>query len=150
MTLPSGARKALDSICDTFCPSGDGLPSASELGVPDALLEALERNPRRAERDALARLLALWDTPLMTAITGGGPRKFSALPAERREKVLRSWSDSRLAQRRAVFQALRKAALIFYWMADGPDGKPNPAWETSDYPGPLGRLNGAPPKRLAP
>jgi hypothetical protein len=32
------ARAALDAIGNTFVPGGDGLPSATEAGVPDALL----------------------------------------------------------------------------------------------------------------
>jgi long-chain-alcohol oxidase len=149
--LSPAARRALDSICDTFCPPpGDGLPSPAELRVTESLLEALERNPRRAEREALARLLSLWDTPLMTALSGGGLRRFSSLPQERRERILLSWCDSRIRQRRAVFQAFRKAALIFYWMASGPDGAANPAWERIGYPGPLGSLNTAAPKQLQP
>ena len=35
--LSSRARSALDAICDTFAPGGDGLPSATELRVPEAL-----------------------------------------------------------------------------------------------------------------
>src|SRR5436305_10517938 len=36
--------------CDALCPGGDGLPSAGDLGVPDALVQALARNPRESER----------------------------------------------------------------------------------------------------
>ena len=36
------SRRALESICDTFAPGGAGLPSATELGVPDALLGLVE------------------------------------------------------------------------------------------------------------
>src|SRR5947209_249877 len=35
-------------------------------------------------------------------------------------------------------------------MATGPDGQRNPAWDRVGYPGPLGRLNTAPEKRLRP
>jgi len=48
--LSAKARSALDAICDTFVPGGDGLPSATELGVPDTLLGLVARNPRAAER----------------------------------------------------------------------------------------------------
>jgi hypothetical protein len=41
-------RRALDAICDTFAPGGDGLPSATELGVPEALLSLVGGNPRAA------------------------------------------------------------------------------------------------------
>jgi len=41
LSLNDRQRKALEDICDAFCPSGEGLPSARELGVPDALVEAI-------------------------------------------------------------------------------------------------------------
>ena len=46
MELNERQRGALEAICDTICPESDGLPTAIELGVPDALLEAIDRNPR--------------------------------------------------------------------------------------------------------
>ena len=91
MDLTAGQRRALEAICDTFCPASNGLPSASELGVPDALVAAVALNPRVSERKQLAALLSLWDTPLLTALGGGGLRRFSALSQEEREKVLLTW-----------------------------------------------------------
>src|SRR5437588_6603527 len=89
LQLAPKARQALDSIVDTFCPpTEDGFPSAAQLGVTDSLLEALARNPRAAERQALARLLAAWGSPLTTALTGGGFRRFNGLPREEREKQM--------------------------------------------------------------
>ena len=90
-------RHALEEICDTFCPSGDGLPSARELGVADAMLAAVARNPRASERKQLATLLSLWDTRALGALGGAGLQRFSALPGEQRERVLLAWADSRAA-----------------------------------------------------
>jgi choline dehydrogenase-like flavoprotein len=140
-------RRALEDICDTFCPSGDGFPSARELGVVDALLGAIAANPRASERRQLQLLLSLWDTPPFGRLAGV-PGRFSDLSQEQREQVLLSWADSRSPQRRAVFQALRKGALLFYYMVPGRDGGRNPAWDAIGYDGPLGKLDGAPPKRL--
>jgi choline dehydrogenase-like flavoprotein len=143
-------RAALEGICDTFCPSSDGLPTARELGVADALLAAVSLNPREAERKQLGMLLSLWDTVLIGAISGAGGRRFSALTQAERERLLLSWADSKLPQRRAVFQSLRKGALLFYYMLGGPDGGRNPAWDAIGYDGPLGRLPGAAPRKLTP
>ena len=77
--LSAKARAALDAICDTFAPGGHGLPSATEAGVPDALLSLVSRNPRAAERRQLAQLLGLWDAPLLPAIAGGGYKRFTSL-----------------------------------------------------------------------
>ena len=84
------ARRALDAICDTFAPGGEGLPAATEIGVPDALLELVARNPRAAERKQVGQLLGLWDTRLLAAVAGGGPwatRARSARPRTRRHPV---------------------------------------------------------------
>src|SRR3954462_12298554 len=88
-------RASLTSIVDTFAPGGDGLPSASEHGVVDVIEEAVASNPREAERKQVAQLLGLWDTALLTAIGGGGIKRFSKHDQARREAILRSWRDSR-------------------------------------------------------
>ncbi len=136
--LSSKARAALDAICDTFAPGGDGLPSATELGVPEALLSLVSRNPRAAERKQVAQLLGLWDTHLLCAIAGGGVKRFTSLSQAERERVLLSWADSRVPQRRAAFQALRKGSLLAYYGKGGHNGDRNPVWDAIGYPGPLG------------
>jgi long-chain-alcohol oxidase len=149
--LSSRQRIALEAICDTFCPPAEGTLDARELGVSDAMLDAVSLNPRRAERKQLQQLLAVWDSKPVTALLGGGGwRRFSELSAEDRERVLLAWSDSRLPQRRAAFQALRKGSLLFYWALPGRDGGANPAWDAVGYPGPLGRRDDASPKPLEP
>lgn len=149
-TLSPKARGALDAICNTFAPGGDGLPSATELGVPEALLELVSRNPRAAERRQVAQLLGLWDTRLLCAVAGGGWGRFSSLSQEQRERVLLSWADSRVVQRRAAFQALRKGTLLAYYGKDGPDGDRNPVWDAIGYPGPLGAPDSPPPPGIQP
>jgi choline dehydrogenase-like flavoprotein len=148
--MTSRARAALDAICDTFAPGGDGLPSATELRVPEALLALVGRNPRAAERRQVAQLLGLWDTRLLCAVAGGGWGRFSALPQEERERVLLSWADSRVPQRRAAFQALRKGTLLAYYGNGKADGEPNPVWEAIGYPGPLGAPETPPPPGIEP
>jgi long-chain-alcohol oxidase len=150
MDLSPRQRVALEAICETFCPPANGVPGARELGVPDALLGAVALNPRAAERRQLAQLLSVWDTKALTALGGGGLHRFSELGPEERERVLRSWAESRVPQRRAAFQALRKGSLLLYWALPGRDGGRNPAWDAIGYDGPLGRRGDAPPKPLAP
>src|SRR3954463_3281812 len=128
-------RAALTAICDTFAPGGDGLPSASEHGVVDAIQEAIAANPRAAERRQVAKLMGLWDTKVLTAIGGGGFDRFSRLSQRDREDVLRSWRDSRAVQRRGVYQALRRAALLMYLMKPGPDGRTSPVWDRAGFTG---------------
>ena len=50
MELTPRQRRSLEAICETFCPTADGLPSATQLGVPDAVLQLAGRDPRSAAR----------------------------------------------------------------------------------------------------
>jgi long-chain-alcohol oxidase len=155
--LTARQRRALESIVDTFCPGDEtGFASPRTLGVTDSLVAAIDANPREIEKRQLAALLSAWDSQVLGWLGGAGFRRFGSLPRAERERVLLSWADSRLPQRRAVFQALRKGALLFYYMMPGPpevDGGPptrNPAWDAIGYDGPLGPLAGAPPRALTP
>ncbi len=96
--LSGRQRRALESICATFCPDG---PSARALGIADTLLELTPPSDRRA----LLALLSVWDVG----------RRFSRRPRERREEILRSWRDSPIAARRRVFHGLRRGTLIPYY-----------------------------------
>ena len=118
-------RRALDAICDTFA------PGAVELGVPDQVLELARLNPSVTDRElnALLSLFAL--------------RRFAHLSRARREAVLVAWCDSRLAKKRAAFQALRKGALLaFYSHAENQ--------RAIGYPGELGRPADPRPARIQP
>jgi len=143
-------RASLTAIVDTFVPGGDGLPAASEHGVVELIEEGVAANPREAERKQVAQLLGLWDTALLTAVGGGGLKRFSRLPRTGREDVLRSWRDSRAVQRRGAYQALRRAALLLYYMKPGDDGRTSPVWERIGFPGPPGKAEDAAPPPLTP
>ena len=146
---PSRRRQALADICDTFVPGSQARPSASRLGVPDAFLRVAGAHLRVADRRQLEVLLSLWDARPLTAVAGGGFRRFHDLAQEDRERVLLSWCDSRLPQRRAAFQALRKAATALSYMVVDDSGR-NPAWDSLGYPGPPGRASDLPPKEIRP
>lgn len=115
----------------------------------DALLDAMT-HARIAEQKQLKGLLTVWDTALVTVLGRSGPHRFSKLPRKRREKVLLSWCDSRIPQQRAAFQALRKGALLFYYMLPAPNGGRSRAWDAMGYPGPLGPVPDPRPKTLRP
>lgn len=152
--LEERQRAGLRAVVDTFVASVDAgagrrTPSGSELGVVEAVEAAIGQAPRKADRKQTALLLGLFGTRGLTALGGGGFKKFAALPLSEREAVLLSWADSKLPQRRAVFQALRKAALgMAYMLPTDPSGEPNPMWELIGYPG--ARSDPAPPAPLAP
>ena len=145
----SRRRHALAEICDTFVPGSDTRPSASRLGVPDAFLSLAEANLRLGDRRQIEALLSLWGTRGLTLAGGGGFRRFADLSQEERERVLVSWCDSRVPQRRAAFQALRKAVTTLSYILPGADGT-NPRWDALGYPGPPGRVADAPPRQIQP
>jgi GNAT superfamily N-acetyltransferase len=105
LRLTVAQRRALETICATFCPDD---PSSRDVGVADALLELTPASDRRA----LFALLSLWDVG----------HRFSRRPRERREAMLRAWRDSSLAFRRRVFHGLRRGSLIPYYATLGVDG----------------------------
>lgn len=138
VTLSSAARGALDAICDTFVPGGEGLPSATEIGAPEAILGAVGANPSDTEREGFAGLLEGWD-----------PGFASASQADR-EKELLAWADADDVMQRAAFQALRKGTLLTYYTLPHAGEGPNPVDAAVGYPGPLGPPANPPPKSIKP
>src|ERR687891_2169941 len=146
MTLSGKARRALDSICDTFVPGGGGLPSATDWGVPGAMIMAVGTNPSEAEREGFAGLLEAWDTQ----IAGSEQAPFSSLSQDERERVLLAMADGSDVQGRAAFQALRKGILLSYYCIPHEGEGRNPVDDALGYPGPLGPPTDPPPKRIKP
>src|SRR6266404_115811 len=138
MQLTPRQKHALESICETFFPSSEGWPSAVELGVPDALAEALEFNPRTRSGAQFLNLVDVCDANLHAFLLAGEYENFSKLEKDVREKVLRSWADSSLQKRRAAFQALRRAIGFLYVTLPGGGGGVSPVLGKIRYPGPLG------------
>ena len=138
LEISGKARTALDAICDTFVPGEAGLPSATELGVPEAMLMAVGSSPSATEREQFAGLLDSWDA------------SFPSLSQAKREEVLLSWADSPEVGQRAAFQALRKGILLSYYCLPHMGEGPNPVDEALGYPGPLGPPENPPPKTLRP
>jgi choline dehydrogenase-like flavoprotein len=148
MELTPRQHRALCSICDTFLPAAPGWPSAVERGVPDALAAALDFNPRAVDRWEFLNLLDLWDSSIHSFIEVGHWAQFSELAEEDKCKVMLSWASSRLALRRAAFQALRKAVGFLYVMLPGDAGQINPVWANIGYSGPIGVQRPDAPRKL--
>ncbi|RHW25510.1 oxidoreductase [Nocardioides immobilis] len=146
MTFTAREREAMRLICDTFAPGdGAGVPAASEVGAVDLALRVAAANPRAPEVRQLRLLLRAWDTrPLALALTGRAQR-FSQLDQAGRERFLLALSDSGSAPKRALFGALKGAALLPYYLKGGPA-----VWDPMGYPGPLGPTDAVPTLALAP
>ena len=138
ITLSEGGRASLDAICDTFVPGENGLPSATDLHVPDVILGAMGANPSADVRDGFAGLIEGWD------------RGFASLSDDEREQALLAWCDSDDVMQRAAFQALRKLTMVMYYSMPWQGEGPNPVDEAIGYPGPHGKLKDAPPKTIEP
>src|SRR6202011_3681919 len=136
MNLTSRQQHSLQLICDTFAPATDDWPSASELGVPQAIADAMDFNPRRGDHKQFLQLVNFWDSQLHSIISVKRSSRFSALPEETRVRVLLSWAESSLGRRRAAFQALRKAVSYLYVMLPNLKGMRTPVWDKIGYPGP--------------
>ncbi|MGE5273118.1 MAG: GMC family oxidoreductase N-terminal domain-containing protein [Verrucomicrobiota bacterium] len=136
--LSEGGRASLDAICDTFVPGQDGLPSATDLHVPEVIVDIMGANPSAEARDGFAGLIEGWDPG------------FASSSQQDREQTLLAWCDSDEVMQRAAFQALRKLTLLLYyalpWQGDGE----HPVEAALGYPGPHGILKEAPPKTITP
>jgi long-chain-alcohol oxidase len=149
MELTPRQYRALCSICDAFLPAAPGWPSAVERGVPEALAQALDFNPRVIDRWEFLNLLDVWDIPLHSFLELGDFRRFSELPEEGQRRILLAWAESSVKLRRAAFQALRKAVSFLYVMLPAPAGRSNAVWERMGYPGPIGVQKPGAPRSLA-
>src|SRR5436190_2659100 len=116
-------RIALEAICDTFA------PGSVELGVPDRVLELARLNPTVGE------------TELNTLLSYFVIRSFARKAQAGREAELRAWRDSRIAARRAAFNALRKGVLLAYYADREQQAR-------IGYPGPLGPPRAPRPARI--
>ncbi len=146
MTFTPREREAMRLICDTFAPGdGSGAPSASEAGAVDLTLEVAAANPRKAEVRQLRLLLRAWNTRALGLALTGRAQRFSRLDQAGREQFLLALSDSDAGAKRALFSALKGAALLPYYIKGGPA-----LWDALGYSGPLGTRDDVPPAELTP
>ncbi len=111
-------ERTLAALCDAFVPGGDGLPSASVLGVPARLRGELRAIGRPGLVDELDRLLDTVESPLLNLVLGGHPVRFSNLTPIEREAYLRGWAKSALPLKRKAFQVLKRLTLLYAYGAD--------------------------------
>lgn len=137
--------RAMGLIADTFATGGDGVPSPTQVGSHELALRIAEANPRAGEVRQLKALLDAWDTRALGLALTGRPRRFSQLSQPEREAVLLSLSDSRVGAKRALFQGLKGASLLPYYMTGGPE-----LWDGMGYPGPLGTRADPPAPTITP
>jgi choline dehydrogenase-like flavoprotein len=111
--------RTLAAICDTFVPGGDGLPSASALGVPELLRAEVTALGRPALLAELDQLLDTVESPPLNLALTGRPSRFTSLAHAEREAYLKRWATSPLALKRRAFQVMKRLILLYAYGVDG-------------------------------
>jgi len=119
---------ALAAVCDTFVPGGDGLPSASALGLPARLRSEVEALGRPALVAELNQLLDTLESPTLNLLLTRQPVRFSALGPAARADFLRGWAASPIPLKRKAFQVLKRLVLLYTYGADR-----SPYWRLAGY-----------------
>lgn len=104
----------LAAIADRVCPGGDGLPTATEIGVAEKLDAFLDGMDPWTVAD-VRKLLGLFESRTGGLVLDGRWRPFSELSPTQQDAVLDGWRRSRLAFKRAAFLALRALVVSQYW-----------------------------------
>jgi choline dehydrogenase-like flavoprotein len=158
MHLSATQHQTLVAICDALIPPLQPAPNlaseheknekneknelfwrrgASDFDVASKVAAALDFvSP--AEQAEFRQLLDLLSTPLAGLFVGtlkSAPR----LSMEQRERLLQTWSQSRIGLLRKGFMALKKITTFLYYgySDDTPEHRVNPVWAAIGYPGPL-------------
>jgi long-chain-alcohol oxidase len=132
------------AVCDALLPSiarevdphGYYATGGLAAGTPLRVEQMLERLANPHDRARLKMLLDALDSSIANAMQGGGFRSFADMAPEARETMLRGWAHSRIALKRAGFQALKRLCHFAYFCWPMADGS-HPAWRAVGYPGPL-------------
>ncbi|HVF40722.1 MAG TPA: GMC family oxidoreductase N-terminal domain-containing protein [Gemmatimonadaceae bacterium] len=137
--LSDSERITLNALCDALLPS---LDSDDPVALPHFAANARERGVARrveemlavlrdAERSRFRFFLRAVEQPLMTALQTGRAVRFSALSQPDAEAVLISLAQSRIADLRAGFQAIRRLATFNFYSAEC--GSPDKVWTAMGY-----------------
>ncbi len=117
-------REVLRAICARLLPGGSRAPAAAEVDVAGRMERLLDA---RGATSDFRRLLALFEwSPLLFEAK---PGRFTRLPEERQEQVLRGWATSRLGFRRSGFVAIKRLAMSIYYTQQE-------SWPAIGFPGP--------------
>jgi choline dehydrogenase-like flavoprotein len=124
-------RDTLANVCDTFAPSieADDDPTgfwgrcASDMGIPDAIEQAMTQMPE----ENVAGLRELLDS-----LHAEG---FNDMALQAREQTLHAVADSGPEALAGVSAFRGLTLMLFYGMPD-PETGSNPNWEVLGYPGP--------------
>lgn len=119
---------------------------ASDWGVPDLIEAGLADAPGHL-RSQFRKLLRVMDSRAANLLLTGRPLRISSADADKAERYLGSWGQSRLAIKRTTFHALKQVVTFLFYAAH-PPGEPNPNWPAIGFAGtPPASPSTAPPSR---
>jgi long-chain-alcohol oxidase len=134
ITTRDSQSPVLVAMADTFI-GGMGHPG-SPIRVAASMEETFARLPSESDRRRLRLIVGLLKRRSGTFILTGRPVAFHRWPREQRIAVMSSWSTSRLAFRRQLFQVFKRLSLLAFLGDTEVDGT-NPVWPEIGYPGPV-------------
>ena len=142
--LSASQRAVLAAVCDTLLPelhadpdpAGFFAAGARQAHTADRVERLIGQLQDPLDRLHLRLLLSALGSPAVNLALSGTLASLPAMDGAAREAALRGWATSRLPQRRAGFQALKRLAHVAYycWPLDATG---HPAWRAAGYPGPL-------------
>jgi choline dehydrogenase-like flavoprotein len=133
-TTRDSQSPVLVAMADTFI-GGMGHPG-SPIRVAASMEETFRRLPSEADRRRLRLIVGVLGRRFGTFLLTGRPIPFHRWPREQRVAVMSSWSTSRLAFRRQLFQVFKRLSLLAFLGDTELDGT-NPVWPEIGYPGPV-------------
>lgn len=124
----------LVALADTFI-GGMGHPG-SPLRAAASMTETFQALPSASDRRQLGLILRILGSRVGSLVLTGQPVPFHHRTRERRVALMASWSTSRLAFRRQLFQVFKRLSLLAF-LGDTDEDGTNPVWPEIGYPGPL-------------
>ena len=123
--------RLLADVFETFAP----MTRNDAVRRAQLAAETLAATRSRSDRLQLGLALRSLELAPLNALSGGGLRPFSRASRAERERLLLTWSRSRIPQRRTAFQAWKRLAMFLAYADPGPDpGHPaNAAWDRIGY-----------------
>lgn len=124
--------RALDAILDRMCEYDRGFPRPADTVALESTLDFIDTFPDGRRRQ-IRNVLAVFEAGSRLLGPGGSYRRFTELGADDATAYLRSWQDSQLPPRRAVFRALKSVCMVAYWSQ--PESWDEIGYSLADNPG---------------
>lgn len=106
--------RTLDAVLHRMCDYDPQLPRPADTIALESILEFVDTFPEPRRRQ-IRQILAIFEAGSQLLGPNGRHRRFTELDDDAADVYLRSWEQSRLPPRRAVFRALKSICMVGYW-----------------------------------